>query len=67
MANKKEYNGQVVQDEFNKLSLKDQLDVYNNLGEWLHDKILKHQESLAEENKHFDSARKTLKINSISK
>jgi len=67
MAKNKEYNGAVVQAEFDKISLKEQLEMYNNLGLWLHEKVVAFQEGLAADLNHFEDAKKTLKKDTISK
>ncbi len=66
MAKNKEYNGAVVEAEFEKLPLKQQLEVYNQLGEYLHEKVVKYQESLGEELNHFEAA-KTKLSNGVKK
>lgn len=67
MAKSKTYDPAIVENEFNKLTLKEQLEVYNNLGVWLHDKVVKHQEGLGAELNHFEAAKKSLKTGTTSK
>jgi len=61
MAKNKEYNGAVVQAEFDKIPLKQQLEMYTNLGVWLHEKVVKYQEELGNELNHFEAAKPKLK------
>lgn len=61
MAKQKEYNGATVTAEFDKLSLSKQIEMYNALGEEIHKKVVAHRTKLAEEDKLFETAQKSLK------
>lgn len=61
MAKSKEYNGAVVEAEFLKVSLAERLELYTNLGEWLHQQVIEHQDALGKELNHFEAAKTKLK------
>ncbi len=60
MAKNKEYNGAIVENEFNKLSTPEQLETYNNLGIWIHNKIVANQKVLGDELNSLEEMKKQL-------